>query len=176
MVQYAIDGPDEDLPESLGGRAVAGCKKILRDALADDLRLARKCEHVPDTGKMAELETTRAAIADEHRSRMEAIENGQLERDRAIRAERALAAAEDRATQWELNYRIASEAAHGEYLRNQEQFNRILDAVAECDAAIERERTLRRLLQRIHNWDQMDVAGDGAYWRAEIDAALKVEI
>jgi len=38
MIQYAIDGPDKDLPEQLGGRAVAGCKKILGDALRGEGR------------------------------------------------------------------------------------------------------------------------------------------
>lgn len=35
----------------------------------------------------------------------------------------------------------------------------------------ERNR-LRGLLRRIHDWDHMDSAGDGAYWRREIVAAL----
>lgn len=33
MISYALAGPDEDLPEALGGRAVVSVKKILRDAL-----------------------------------------------------------------------------------------------------------------------------------------------
>ncbi len=33
VIQYAIDGRDADLPEALGGRAVDGCKKILRAGL-----------------------------------------------------------------------------------------------------------------------------------------------
>lgn len=35
MIQYAIDGPDADLAEALGGRAIDCCKAILRDALAE---------------------------------------------------------------------------------------------------------------------------------------------
>lgn len=32
-IQYAIDGPDADLAEIHGGRAIDCCKAILRDAL-----------------------------------------------------------------------------------------------------------------------------------------------
>ena len=35
----------------------------------------------------------------------------------------------------------------------------------------ENER-LRALLQRFYEWDHMDGAGDGPYWRDEIDKAL----
>jgi hypothetical protein len=35
MIQYAIEGPDDDLPEALGGRAIRVCKKILSGALGD---------------------------------------------------------------------------------------------------------------------------------------------
>lgn len=31
---------------------------------------------------------------------------------------------------------------------------------------------LRALLERIREWDHMDTAADGRYWRGEIDAAL----
>jgi hypothetical protein len=34
------------------------------------------------------------------------------------------------------------------------------------------ERKMRDLLQRIHDWDHMDTAGDGPYWRMEIRTAL----
>jgi hypothetical protein len=38
-------------------------------------------------------------------------------------------------------------------------------------SAFEVER-LRALLQRIAEWDHMDSAADGPYWRSEIDKAL----
>lgn len=31
----------------------------------------------------------------------------------------------------------------------------------------------RELLRRLYNWDHMDTAGDGAYWRGEIDKVLR---
>jgi regulator of replication initiation timing len=33
-------------------------------------------------------------------------------------------------------------------------------------------KELRVLLQRIYEWDHMDSAADGPYWRSEIDKAL----
>lgn len=33
-------------------------------------------------------------------------------------------------------------------------------------------KQLRDLLQRIKQWDHMDVAGDGPYWKKEIDNVL----
>ena len=47
--------------------------------------------------------------------------------------------------------------------------NRALLDVADVEA--ERDAALR-LLRRLSEWDHMDTAGDGAYWRQEIDAFL----
>ena len=41
--------------------------------------------------------------------------------------------------------------------------------IAALEAKLE---AVERLLRRLHEWDMMDVAGDGPYWRREIDAAL----
>lgn len=36
----------------------------------------------------------------------------------------------------------------------------------------ERIATLTGLLERIRQWDHLDTAGDGAYWKREIDGVL----
>ena len=48
--------------------------------------------------------------------------------------------------------------------------------VAERDAAESENERLRALLLRIRDWDHMDTAGDGAYWRSEINKALQSDL
>lgn len=38
---------------------------------------------------------------------------------------------------------------------------------------VRQREMLRDLLKRIYDWDMMDVAADGNYWRKEIEEALK---
>ena len=51
--------------------------------------------------------------------------------------------------------------------------------VSDLDAAIELRRLheeverLRAMLQRIRQWDMLGASADGAFWKREIDAALK---
>jgi predicted nucleic acid-binding Zn-ribbon protein len=68
--------------------------------------------------------------------------------------------------------------AEAEWVQRFEQLEaenkRLQDEVSRLDALIDRglyaeiER-LRGLLKRIGEWDMLDVAADGAYWRSEID-------
>jgi hypothetical protein len=43
---------------------------------------------------------------------------------------------------------------------------------AEVEALRAENERLRALLRRLYEWDHMDSAADGAFWRSEIDKAL----
>lgn len=49
----------------------------------------------------------------------------------------------------------------------------ILDLAAQLEAASKDAERYRDLLARIRQWDMLDVADDGRYWKKEIDAALR---
>ncbi len=44
--------------------------------------------------------------------------------------------------------------------------------LADVSALLNERDALSAMLRRIRAWDMLDVAGDGAYWKREIDAAL----
>ena len=46
------------------------------------------------------------------------------------------------------------------------------DCLLHFDALKAERDALAAMLRRIRAWDMLDVAGDGAYWKREIDAAL----
>lgn len=50
------------------------------------------------------------------------------------------------------------------------ELREVSDRAFKAEAEVE---ALRALLLRIRAWDMMDTATDGAFWRREIDAALK---
>jgi hypothetical protein len=56
----------------------------------------------------------------------------------------------------------------GDYLIYRDEYEELLAAKADRDALLAVARVLRRLRQ----WDHLDTAGDGLYWKREIDAAL----
>lgn len=63
---------------------------------------------------------------------------------------------------------IAAQRKAGELL-----YDRAEKAEAALKAAVEVVAVRGNLLMRIRAWDMMDRASDGAYWRKEIDAAIK---
>lgn len=51
-----------------------------------------------------------------------------------------------------------------------EQFDAMREANARLIAV---SPCMFELLQRIRQWDQLDTAGDGAYWKQQIDAVIE---
>lgn len=51
-----------------------------------------------------------------------------------------------------------------------------VNAIVECANAVlplvDEVKKLRNLLRRIHQWDHMDSAADGKFWRGQIDEAI----
>lgn len=65
--------------------------------------------------------------------------------------------------------RSVQDAMHAYYSRDNESLQRVVEKMAR---EVERLRAGEDVLKRIRQWDHLDGAGDGPFWKAEIDKAL----